>query len=209
VAQGNTYRFNNTGGRESIKHKLNQTVPVLVARDNPADARLDNNHVTVIGSIFALLGLGSIGLFAFLYEFSWHSLGIGLFLLLSLVVVVIRVVGKIRGLSPREIKQFREAGLPGKVAGSAEDPMLIDREGTEAVLFSTPQELGQEKRRIAFIERIILLIGLGGGLVMLWFGWGMYEKEMARSNPDEIKAYALLAFGALFVLSSLPRLVKR
>jgi hypothetical protein len=210
VAQGNTYRFNHTGGRESIKHKLNQTVPVLVARDNPADARLDSNHIMVMGVVFALVGLGLLIAFPFVYEFSWYSVGIGVFILGSIAVTVFRIARKFNFRSLRDLKlQIREANLAGKLAGSAEDPLLINREGSDTVLFKTPQEVRQEKRRIARIERIILLIFLVLGLVLVWFGWGIYEKEMARAHPDEIKAYAMLAFGGLFVLVTLPRLVKR
>lgn len=210
VAGGSTYHLGNTGGRERILHRLNQTVPVLVARDNPADARLDSNHATIIGVVFALAGLGSMVVFPFVYEFSWLSVAFALFLLVSILIVIARVVRKINVGSFQEFKQqFREANLAGKLAGSAEDPMLIDRAGTDAVLFQTRQEVGREKRRIAFIERIILLVSLVLGLVLLWFGWGIYEKEMASSSPDEIKAYALLVLGGIFVLASLPRLLKR
>jgi len=210
VAQGNTFRFNSMIGRESIRHKLNQTVPVLVARDNPADARLDSNQITVMGAIFALVGLGLLIAFPFVYEFSWYSVGIGLFMLGSIAVVIMRIVRKINFRSFRDLtQQIRESNLAGKLAGSADDPLLLNREGSDAVLFQTPQELRQETNRIARIERILLLIFLVIGLVLVWFGWGIYEKEMARTNPDEVKAYAMLAFGGLFVLTTLPRLVKR
>jgi hypothetical protein len=207
VADGQTYHFNRTPGQNTVKYKLQQSVPVMLARDNPADARLDSPFQLVFGMVFALMGFVTWVVFMFNYHFSWRSIALALIIIGVLGLIVYKVGRANKFKSWQDFKRvYRQSNVSGRIAGSAEDPLL--NPGKNSMLFTNQTELDAELNRYLWLAKIISLVFLMLGIAMLAYGWKIYSQQMAETHANPVVVYIMLGMGAVFVLASLRGLVK-
>jgi len=122
---GQSHQFTARISSNQVKYQIGDSIPILVHKNDPSRARLDNAMNNVFGGAFLALGLASMAAFFFLFRFDTVSVVIAA---VVVSVVLFKVMGVLNRFNIRSIDDFKTRMATLKqmgVASAAKTETLI------------------------------------------------------------------------------------
>lgn len=183
--QGRDHEFTGRIGSSHVKRSIGDPAAILISPDDPADARLAGPGMQIFGGVFLALGLGTMTVFFFVFDFSFFSLlvagGVMLFL-------ASRVVMKLRKHDIHGVEDMKNA-LAAAGRGRRRDESGIAGRESRPVITDPKAFEGERKKQktAAWVLVLFLLIGLG---VLVGGGFAAKQRSDflsgARSAPGVV-----------------------
>ncbi len=181
--QGRDYQFTGRIASNQVRRSIGDPVSVLISPDDPAQARLDGPGMWIFGGIMLGMGLVSMTLFFFVFDFSLLSVGIAAVVIAALVS---RTVMKLRKQDIHGVADIKSA-LAGH-AGKQTGPEAAGEESREIITDPNVFEAERRKHKTpGWVLVLLVVVGLG-----VLAGGGYLAKERseflaaARSATGEV-----------------------
>ena len=160
---GQQHQFTAAVGSNMIRYAIGAKVPILVSPSKPSQARLNSPALTILASIFFLIGLVSVVAFFFVFDFRPLSVLIAFGVLCLVLYQTASVLRRNKIHSLADIKQkLQDARMQNTRNGSE----------THGTIITDPQSLTAVKsagKIPVFLLSLFLIIGLGacaGGIYL-------------------------------------------
>lgn len=165
---GQQHQFTAKVSSSHISHQIGDAVPILVDKSNPDSARVANSPANTLGYLFAVIGIGMVIGFFFVFDYSSFSIGIAVIII---SVVLIKLIMTLRRLGIRSVRDIKKGISKIKKFGIHGTTTL--QNGSRAKIITDnatfERHTKQGKKVPAWFAGLFLLIGIGaliGGIYL-------------------------------------------